>query len=409
MFNSFPIDFYWGASTSAYQVEGGIEDNNWGNWVEEHSVIEIEKYRKDRPEYMLVGENYRDAKDPTNYIPGNVVNSVNRYKDDVNALKELGLNSYRFSVEWSRVEPQKGIYSKEGIKYYKNLVKELKDAGIEPFVTCWHWTIPSWLEDEGGLTSPNIPVYFEGYVKFLVENLGDDVKYWMTINEPMVVSGSSFLSGVWPPQKRNPILFYKAINNLVKMHKSGYSVIKEYDEDLQVSIAKNNAYFEPKADNLLNKGIVNIVRYFWNYWFLDRVKDSLDYIGLNYYFNHKISIWGLKNEKEPQNDMGWYMNPSGIYYPLMELEQRYGLPIYITENGVADREDKFRTWWLDETFKAMSEVLEDGVDLRGYMHWSLIDNFEWGEGFWPRFGLVDIDRNIKDSGWYYKDLLESLK
>jgi beta-glucosidase len=185
MFNSFPVDFYFGASTSAYQVEGCIEDNNWGNWVEEHSVIESEKYRKDRPEYMLIEENYNDATNPSNYIPGNVVNSLNRYKEDVNALKELGLNSYRFSIEWSRIEPEKGIYSEEGIEYYKNLVKELKDAGIEPFVTCWHWTIPSWLEDEGGLTSPDISSYFEDYVKFLVENLGSDVKYWITINEPM--------------------------------------------------------------------------------------------------------------------------------------------------------------------------------------------------------------------------------
>ena len=405
MFNTFPPDFYWGASTSAYQIEGSIEDNNWGNWVEENSVKASEKYKKDRPEYMS-NENYEDACNPENYITGDACSSYNQYKEDIKLLRELGLNSYRFSIEWSRIEPEKGKFSEEGIQYYKNLVKELRENDIEPFVTCFHWTIPIWLEEEGGLVSKNMPEYFGRYVEYLVDNLGDDVKYWTTINEPVVVSFASYMLGDWPPQKRNPILFYKAINNLVEMHQEGYSAIKEFNSELQVSIAKQNAYVESYNENPINKLIANVGRYFW---FLDRVKDNLDYIGLNYYFHRKVGIFGIKDPEELLSDMGWWMDPDSIYYPIKELWERYRLPIYITENGLADREDKDREWWLDETVEALKRSLDEGVDLRGYMHWSLLDNFEWAEGYWPRFGLATRDRKIKDSGYYYRDLIEKYK
>jgi beta-glucosidase len=407
MIEDFPADFYWGASTSAYQIEGSIENNNWELWLENHSIVESEKYKRVRPEYMS-DENYRDACNPDNYINGKACDSFNKYKEDVKILKDLGLNSYRFSVEWSRIEPEKGKFSQEGIQYYKDLVKELKSNDIEPFLTCWHWPVPLWLEEEGGLLSKNIPEYFESYVEFLVENLGEDVKYWITINEPMSVSSASYLIGEWPPQKKNPILYYKVINNLVKMHKVGYLAIKEYDEDLEVSIAKQNPYFEAYNNNPINKIVAKAARYFYNFMFLDRVKDYLDYIGLNYYFHYRIGVFGIKNKEKPLSDMGQWMDPKGIYYPLKELKDRYELPVYITENGVADREDQYRVWWLDETVEAMREALGYGVDLRGYMHWSLLDNFEWSNGYWPRFGLVTRDREIKGSGYYYRDLVENL-
>jgi beta-glucosidase len=142
--------------------------------------------------------------------------------------------------------------------------------------------------------------------------------------------------------------------------------------------------------------------------FLDRVKDYLDYIGLNYYFHYRIGVFGIKNKEKPLSDVGQWMDPKGISYPLKELKDRYELPVYITENGVADREDQYRVWWLDESVEAMREALGYGVDLRGYMHWSLLDNFEWADGYWPRFGLVTRDREIKGSGYYYRDLVENL-
>ena len=142
-----------------------------------------------------------------------------------------------------------------------------------------------------------------------------------------------------------------------------------------------------------------------------KVKDKLDFVGVNFYFKNRISISGRKNDNDQVSDFGWWMVPSALYGVLQRAHKRYGLPIYITENGVADREDQYRKWWLDESFEAMKKALEDGIDVRGYMHWSLLDNFEWAEGFWPRFGLVSVDREtfdreIKGSGWYYRDLIK---
>jgi beta-glucosidase len=411
MFKDFSEDFYWGASTSAHQVEGGLE-NNWSKWEPKHANLASEEMKEKRPWYMSNDQNYIDACSPDNYISGEACDSYHRYMDDIEVMKELGLNAYRFSVDWSRIEPVKGEFSEEGIEYYKSLVKELRSNDIEPFLTCWHWTIPLWLEEEGGLESKDVVEHFRKYVKFLVENLGDDVLYWITINEPIVISTASYLIGTWPPQKRNPLLFNEiGYNTLVDMHKEAYLTIKEYNEDLQVSIAKNNRYVEACNDWFFNKGIASVYRYFNNFRYLDRVKDYLDFIGLNYYFHHKIGVRGFKDDNDRLNDMGWYMDPRSIYFPIKELWNRYHLPIYITENGVADREDQYRQWWLDETIDSLIESINEGVDIRGYMHWSLLDNFEWADGFWPRFGLVEVDRKtfdrrIKKSGYYYKELIK---
>lgn len=401
----FPRNFYWGASTSAHQIEGGL-NNNWSEWEKVHAVKAVKGYEEKKPWYIS-DINYEDACKPSNYISGKACDSYNEYKEDVEILKELGLNAYRFSVDWSRIEPKKGEFSEEGIQYYRNLLKELKDNGIEPFLTCWHWPLPLWLKDEGGLESKNIVEYFHKYIEFLVENLGDDIKYWITINEPLVISSASYLLGDWPPQKRNPFLSYRiAFKTLVDMHKDAYLTIKEFDEDAEVGIAKNNAYFEAYNRNPINKLIAKVARYYSNFKYLDMVEGYLDFIGLNYYFHNKVGLFGLRNDNDKLSDMGWWLKPRSIYYPLKEIKDRYDLPVFITENGLADREDKYREWWLDETVEGMREALDYGVDLRGYMHWSLLDNFEWAEGYWPRFGLATRDREIKGSGYYYKELVE---
>jgi beta-glucosidase len=409
MSKEFPKNFYWGASTSAHQIEGNLK-NNWSIWEKEHSIKESTYYKTKTnkfPSYPIGEENIKEARLESNYISGIACDSYKKYKEDVKILKELGLNSYRFSIAWSRIEPEKGKYSKEAIQYYKSLVKELKDNKIEPFLTCWHWDIPVWLVEESGLLSKNIVEYFSRYIDFLVENLGEEVKYWMTINEPLVFTSAAYIVGKWPPQKRNLFKAYRlGFVKLAKMHKEGYRVIKKYDRDLQVSIAKNNQYVESYNKLLLNKGIASILRYINNYLFLDKVRDSLDYIGINYYAHSMVGVRGLRNTSDILSDMGWWMRPKSIFYVLKEVHDRYNLPVYITENGVADREGKYREWWLEQTVEAMQEALEYGVDLRGYMHWSLLDNFEWAEGYWPRFGLATRDREIKESGYYYRHLIK---
>lgn len=404
----FPTNFLWGSATSSHQVEGGLK-NNWSLWEKENAKRLSESVLNNRPWFLTNEKNYNEAIDSNNYISGIAADSYNRYKEDVKILKELGLKSYRFSVDWSRIEPEEGVFSKEGLAYYKSLVEELKKNDIEPFITCWHWTFPVWIEKE--LEDERVVEYFERYVSFLVENLGEDVKHWGTINEPMSMT-LGYLLGLWPPGKKNIFSFFKVCGKvLVDMHKVGYRVIKDYDSSLQVSFAQNNSLNVAYRDRFLNKIPTKILDYFWNYWFLDKVVDYMDYISLNFYMKNVVSLTGRKNPKEPVSDMGWYMEPRAIGGVLKNLRDRYDLPIYITENGLADREDKYRSWWIDETVLGMLDAIEAGVDLRGYMYWSLLDNFEWAEGFWPRFGLVEVnrenqDRRIRGSAYHYSKIVK---
>ncbi len=410
----FPKNFFWGAATSAHQIEGGLL-NDWSVWEKDHAKVESEFYKKGGRRsfnYPKGEKNIKEACKYENYISGKASDSFNRYKEDVKLLKELGLNAYRFSVDWSRIEPEKGKYSKEGIEYYKNLIKELKSNDIEPFLTCWHWPIPLWLAEEGGLEAKNILKYFERYVKVLGENFGQEVKYWMTINEPTIVSFCGYMVGKWPPGKKNIFKFLKVcFVTLVNMHRAGYRVLKEIDPNLEVGIAKNNQYVKGYKDKFINNLIASVFKYFSKDLFLNRIRGYLDFIGLNFYQHTEMGIGGQKDVLKKKNDMSWGMEPYSIFYVLKDLKEKYDLPVIITENGLADREDKYRKWWLDETFRAMEDALEEGVDLFGYLHWSLLDNFEWSEGFWPKFGLVEVDRatcdrRIRESGYYYRDLVK---
>lgn len=406
MSKSFSKDFLWGAATSAYQTEGE-NTNNWSEWEK--------KTANERASHLPDWYNFPDslkqiALDPKYRISGMASNSFNMWKEDIKVLKEMGLNSYRFSIEWSRIFPQKGVVSEEGLQYYKALITELRKNNIEPILTCWHWTLPLWLEKEGGLMAKNLERYFKEYFEVLAKNFGNDVKYWITINEPEVVSFSSYMLGTWPPQRRNIFeMVYILYIRLVKVHKLGYHIIKNANPNAMVSIAKQNAVMVPYNRNPINIVVTNGSIFFWNVLFLRLIRHELDFIGLNFYFYQKRGWLGIRNENNKLSDLGWWMKPDKIYKALFDLKQ-FNLPIMITENGVADSKDIYRAWWLDETFKAMHRAVKEGVNLIGYMHWSLIDNFEWADGFWPKFGLVEVDldtyeRKIRKSGYHYRDLI----
>jgi beta-glucosidase len=353
------------------------------------------------------------CKDPERRICGKASDSLHRWKEDIRVMKEMGLNSYRFSIEWARIFPQKGTVSEEGLEYYRNLIHELKKNEIEPIVTCWHWTIPIWVdEDDGGFLNKKTDICFREYMKVLAENFAKDVKYWIVLNEPESVASKSYLLGDWPPCKRNPLsAAYFYYFRMVEWHKIGYEEIKKVNPDALVGVAKPNVYIEPYNQHIWNVGIAKFGHFLFSQLYLRRIRKYLDYIGLNYYFHLKIGIRGVKNDNDIVSDLGWWMKPFSIYYLLMDLK-KYNLPIMITEDGVADSKDQYRKWWLDETFEAMRKALREGVNLIGYMHWSLIDNFEWADGFWPKFGLVEIEkgtlnRKIRESGYYYRDLIKA--
>ena len=229
MSEKFPEDFLWGAATSSHQIEGG-NINNWSEW-EKRTAKERAKHITN---WYKFPENLKQiASDPKYRIYGMASNSFNLWKEDIKAMKEMGLNSYRFSIEWSRIFPQKGVVSKDGLQYYKELITEFKKNSIEPILTCWHWTLPLWLDEEGGLMAKNLEKYFKEYFEVLAKNFGKDVKYWITINEPEVVTLNSYLQGIWPPQEKN---FFKCMYilfvRLARVHKLGYKIIKNENNNL---------------------------------------------------------------------------------------------------------------------------------------------------------------------------------
>ena len=258
--------------------------------------------------------------------------------------------------------------------------------------------MPIWFRDKGGWLNKDAPKYFERYVTIISRSLNyRHIKFWITINEPNVFASNSFLKGVWPPRYKNIFKYFKVLKNLAKAHKKSYEIIKKENPTAQVGISKNNIYFEniPFAD------------YFWNKYFLNKIKSQQDFIGLNYYFHSRL----FGNRNEDVTDMGWEIYPEGIYYVLRGLK-KYNLPIYVTENGLADIKDEKRGKFIKDHLKWIHKVISESVDVRGYLYWSLLDNFEWDKGFWPRFGLVEIDyetleRKIRPSAYEYAKICKS--
>ena len=386
MVKDFPDNFYWGSATSSYQVEGGVENADWA-------------------------EAGRQGKAP---VAGRACDHYSLYEKDFDIVKELGQNAHRFSIEWSRIEPEEGKFDEKEIEHYRKVLQALRDRGIEPFVTLWHFTLPLWFAKKGGFENPKAPEIFARYCGYVVEHLGCPdsdidaslgsnpkntlrqrdwgVKYWITMNEPMVYASQGYLKGQWPPFKRNFFTFKKVIKTLISSHLASYNISK-----VKIGIAKNNIYFE-------NFPLIN---HFWNFYFLNKIKNHLDFIGLNYYFHRKL----FGNENKDISDTGWEIYPKGIYHLLRDLKS-CNLPIYITENGLADAKDAKRKKFIKEHLFWTHKAIEEGVDLRGYFYWSLLDNFEWAHGFEPRFGLVEVDyktmeRKIRPSAWEYKKICET--
>lgn len=371
---TFPKNFHWGCASSSHQIEGNTY-NDWTEW--------------EKSEARLV-ELKRKNKDPREFISGAAANSFMLNDQDIECLKELNVNSYRFSVEWSRIEPQQGNFDYEALKHYQQFIQKLRANKIEPFVTLWHWPIPVWVRDLGGWTSKKILPFFNRYVKIVAEFLDEDVNYWVTINEPLVYSSNSYFSGQWPPQKKNLFLTIKVVHNLIKAHKQAYDILKNIYKDNQVGIASHNIHFDVKKNNFVNKLLRFVANYFWNDYFLKKIDNEQDFIGLNYYFHSRINYGFDKNENKLVSDLGWELYPEGIYHVLKELK-KFKKPVYITEHGLADKNDKHRAWYLAESLRFVHKAIKDGVDVKGYFHWSLLDNFEWADGFFPRFGLYEVD------------------
>mgnify|MGYP002409847384 CR=1 FL=1 len=217
----FPKNFYWGAATASHQVEGGTL-NNWSEW-EQQNAVRLSKESEASFRWNPHWEKFRgEATDPKNYISGIACDHWHRYEEDFTIMQSLGFNSYRFSLEWSRIEPSEGIFDEEALRHYEEILTSLENKGITPFVTLWHWTLPLWLRDKGGITYRDFPYHFERYTQHVANRLGKHIHFWITLNEPDVVASHSYLLGAWPPQKKNFFLYRRATSKLVEAHKRRY-------------------------------------------------------------------------------------------------------------------------------------------------------------------------------------------
>lgn len=382
----------WGASTSSHQVEGGTH-SQWDVW-EKQNAQRLPKTAK-----YLLGKlkNWPEisgrAAIPETYICGNAVDHYHRYEADFKILKQLNMDAFRFSIEWSRIEPEEGKWDKQAISHYRVYIRKLQEMGITPFVTLWHFTLPVWFADKGGFAKRSNITYFTRYVAKITEELGDDWKFVITINEPDTYTGLSYLRSFWPPQQRDFLTARRVYINLMVAHQQAYAIIKAHDLNIQVGTSVNQTVDKLESQFFIAKWAMWAWQRVAKRWFLDSERMTADFVGVNFYMTNYFGSSGRwRNPPEPNNDLGWYMEPAAIEELLVDIHERYHLPIYVTENGLADARDQYRQWWLQETIAGMRGALGQGVDLRGYLHWSLLDNFEWAFGWLAEFGLVHVDR-----------------
>lgn len=373
----FPKGFLWGSATASYQVEGGILNCDW-------AVAAL------------------DGKVPP---AGIACGHYDRYEKDYDTARLLGQNAHRFSIEWARVEPQEGIFDKREIEHYRAVLKALRSRSLEPFVTLWHFTLPQWFAASGGWRRPDAAKIFARYCRFVIEQLGGEAHFWMTMNEPMIWSSSGYFAGQWPPFEKNIFAYLGVIRALIRGHILAYREMKAVAPDISIGFAKNNISFESDG-KIWNRFAASFMRWFWNRRFLNRTSSYFDFIGLNHYIHRRFGRGPFYRKTE----MNWDIFPEAFYQVLMELG-RYNKTVYVTENGIADKNDEERAEYIRSYLKALHRTIENGIDVRGYFYWSLLDNFEWAYGFEKCFGLIEVnsktlERKIRPSAFVYKAICE---
>ena len=395
----FPKGFLWGTATAAHQIEGNNKNCDW--WDYEQT--------KDTQGRTFPSEPSLDACD-----------SYNRYEEDFDHCVQLNNNAVRISVEWARIEPEEGVFDENEIAHYKKVLKAAKDRGLKTFVTLHHFTSPMWFANKGGWHSLGAPKRFERYAKKCAQEFDPLIDTYLTINEPQVYALLSYV-GVfdwinndvarWTPAKSNYFLSLVVQLNFIRAHKAAYKAIKSEKPNAIVGIVKSLTWWETHPTELgpLDSIAVHVLNYLGRDFFLKPLKNHLDILGLNYYFTNRIKNLRRDNPSDYTSDLGWWINPGGLGQTL-EYLKCFKIPVYVTENGIADAKDKYRKQFLRDHLISVAKAIENGADVRGYFHWSLLDNYEWHHGFWPRFGLVEIDRDNnlerkpRPSFYYYADI-----
>lgn len=395
----FPEGFLWGTATASYQVEGGIT-NDWST---------------------------------SGLDAGKAAEHYDKFEEDFNAARSLDNNAHRFSIEWARIEPEPGKWDYKEVEHYRKVLQNLKANGLKPMVTLHHFTNPVWVGEMGGWANKHVIPFFEKYVRFIVNQFKDDVELWITINEPNVYAFKAYYAGEWPPYVKNIKMTLQVLKNLIKAHVEAYRAIHDVSDNLKVSFAHNIAILHPlnrfnPIDNLLayifNKvfnqsfwqsiltGILNIgipgllgIKEPFNI----NLQGSLDFIAFNYYTRYFVNARGeqLTRKNADVSDIGWEIYPEGLLAALKiagVYASKQNIPIYITENGIDDRQDKKRAKYIISHAMMVWQAIQQGINVKGYIYWTLMDNFEWAEKYGPKFGLMSIDRKIRDSAFVYKEI-----
>jgi len=394
----------WGTATAAHQVEGNNTNNNWYRF----------EHQKDSSGKPRIHNNDKS---------GLAADHWNRYKEDIDLMNELGVKYYRFSIEWSKIEPKNGIFNEKALEHYRELCTTLIDSGLTPVVTLHHFTHPIWFEDLGGFEKEeNIKHYLE-FSEFVFNKLSDLVPFWCTINEPAVYVSQGYFNGVFPPGKKDPVLAGQVMKNLLNAHVAVFRHLKTLPNgmNVQIGLVKNITQFDPLRrwhildwyfsgilnDIFTNNTIDLLTTGDFNFYLPGMANISykntdaigaIDFIGLNYY-----SRWHVKGhlntatpftfETRPediQTDMPYSIYPEGFYRAIQTIS-KLNKPIIITENGIADNKDDRRELFIERYLYALYKAIMDGYDIRGYFYWTLMDNFEWAEGYAMKFGLYEVD------------------
>lgn len=412
-----PEDLLFGTATASLQIEGGDTNNNWYRFCEQGRT-------KDGTHCIVADDHW------------------NRYKEDIKLMKEMNQQLYRMSIEWSRIEPSEGSFNEEALAHYRAELTLLKDSGIRPLVTLHHFSHPLWFEDMGGWENPKSVECFLRYAEKVVLSLGDLVAEWVTINEPNVYLEGAYSTGNFPPHKPSLKAYFIGLKHMSSAHIEAYKAIhrirKEagFEGQTLVGFAKHVRVFDTERKGILSKLARNIIDYcFHTITFEAMVKGRFnfpighgnyprgrgvfcDYLGINYYSRDIIRFtWNVLRafadlsvkEGAELNDMGWEVYPEGLYILCRRYYERYRLPVFITENGICDRNDSKRAKFIYDHLEAVKRLRDDGVDVQRYYHWSLMDNFEWEFGLTPKFGLIEVDystqkRTIRSSGRFYAEI-----
>ncbi|MDR2514751.1 MAG: family 1 glycosylhydrolase [Christensenellaceae bacterium] len=435
---SFPKNFLWGAASAAYQIEGASSDDG-------KSPSIWDALSEGRVKHF---EN------------GNVAcDHYHRYKEDVALMKQIGLKSYRFSVAWSRIIPEPGKVNSKGLAFYSNLVDELLAAGITPLCTIYHWDLPMWAHEKGGWLWEGISDAFAEYTRALAEGLGDKITHWMTINEPSVFGDLGYHQGTHAPfcpcDENAPEYLWRictVTKNILLAHGKAVKALREHCARApQVGLALTGTIFTPWEETA--EGIAQAKASTFNpalnlhnvHWWMDPamgmepqqelakyltevdkkiIAQPLDFMGFNCYLSDNFNDHGSKPNPHvypglPRTLMGWAITPTVLYWAMTFFHERWGLPMMITENGMANIDfvmsdgavhDPQRIEYLKGYLHGVKRAVDDGIPVWGYQYWSILDNFEWAEGYDKRFGLIYVDyptqkRVLKDSALWYSHVI----